>query len=1120
MSAGASEADFLLPLGTITLLLADLEGSVRLWESDLERMKTAMALQDELVTEAIARHSGVRPREQGEGDSFLAAFSRASDAIECALEIQLALSEQDWASHLRLRMGLHTGEVQRRDEGNYVGASVNRCARLRDAGHGGQTILSQSTYDLVLDRLPKAVWIDDLGTHRLRDLARPEHLYQLCHPDLPETFPPLRTLDALPNNLPVQLSSFVGRANEIMEVAQLLHESRLLTLTGSGGCGKTRLALQVAADVLDRYPEGVWWVDLAGLTDPALVPSAAASAMSIVEIHGMELTDTLARFIGAKSMLLILDNCEHLLSACAELADQLLKACPSLAILSTSREPLGIGGERSWRVPSMTVPDERDVVGIEALGQYEAVQLFIERAGRSRQGFSVTNENAPALAQICFRLDGIPLAIELAAARVRVFTPQQISEGLTDRFHLLTAGAKTVMPRQQTLQASVDWSYFLLSGSERALLNRLSVFSGGFTFEAAEEVCSGEGIEKQQVLDLLSQLVDKSLVVMEEAAGASRYRLLETVRQYATDRLSESGQEDLLRARHRDYFAARSWSVVREIRSADERFLQYEFEQGNFRAALEYNAAKGEHNQLLTMILNGFGSFLTLSGQFAEWRSWIEKGLSAGESLPALRRAWAYFELGHMELNLGNLSAATSPIEESLVLFRELGSKEGETRALFQKMRLAIWLEDAKTFQSLSAQARELAQGLPSAWLDFWLGFFHLWRGNPFDGIPHYEDSAKKMRELGADTLLTWNPQIYKAVALLTHGEIVQARDILESAVAHGHQSPAASRLWVARPILDLALAYLFSGNYSEAIGLCEEALEFGVRTTTPPWTWVAYSYRSMTERATGNLEHAMSSAREALALTERIGSPVVAALSKFVLAQAIVTSGEEFHEARELLDNALPIAQEAGSKWTLQIGLPARSRLSRVQGDIAQAEDFAFEWLAHAQQAGSKLWAVDSLELVAGLAAERESFERAARIFGAAQRIRDEIGYPRFPIDREGYESDLGKVRSGLMDEFDQAWSEGANMSAEEAVGYAMRGRGERKRPSSGWAALTPTEVQIVSLVAEGLTNPQIGERLFVSKRTVQGHLGRIFAKLGISSRSELAAEAARRGGRTKLPR
>ncbi|MDP9257115.1 MAG: adenylate/guanylate cyclase domain-containing protein [Actinomycetota bacterium] len=404
-----------MPAGTVTLLLTDVEGSTRLWENAPTAMPEAIARHYGILDEAIASHGGMRPVEQGGGDSVVAAFTRARDAVAAALDAQRAVLAEDWpdGAQLRVRMALHTGDAQLRDEGNYFGAAVIRCARLRAVAHGGQVLLSGATAELVADHLPDGADLVNLGVHRLRDLGRAERVFALGHPDLPGGVPPPRSLDELPNNLPIQLTSFVGRGRELVELDELLASTRLLTLAGAGGCGKTRLALQLAADALDHYPGGAWWLELAPLTDPALVESALATMVGVRPLPGQTPVEAAVFHLAAQRALVLLDNCEHVLEPCRQLADALLHGCPDITVVATSREPLGLGGETTWRVPSLSLPPERAPEALQSLGDSDAVRLFIERAVKVRPNFAVTNESAPHVAQICQHLDGIPLAIEL-----------------------------------------------------------------------------------------------------------------------------------------------------------------------------------------------------------------------------------------------------------------------------------------------------------------------------------------------------------------------------------------------------------------------------------------------------------------------------------------------------------------------------------------------------------------------------------------------------------------------------------------------------------------------------------------------------------------------------------
>jgi len=519
------------PTGTVTFLFTDIEGSSRLWENHADAMGVALARHDAILREAFEARGGHVFKTVG--DAFCVAFPVALGALEAAVEAQRRLMGEPWEDigRMKVRMALHTGGAESRD-GDYFGPVLNRVSRLLAAAHGGQILLTLATEELVRDHLPEAVSMRDLGERRLRDLNRPERVFQVAAPDLPADFPALRSLEIFPNNLPVQLTSFIGREKEMLEVRRLLGTTHLLTLTGTGGTGKTRLSVQVAADMLDQFPDGVWLIELATIDEAAQVASAIAAPLRVREEAEEEMLATLTNFLRNKRLMLILDNCEHLVAESARIAETLLRACPGLQILASSREPLGIAGERTWPVPSLSIPESwreeiRGEHAAERLTEYESVRLFIDRATAVRPGFKVTNENAPYVAEICWRLDGIPLAIELAAARIRVLALDQIAKRLDDQFRLLTGGSRTALPRQQTLRALIDWSFDLLTDQERVLLRRLSVFAGGRTLEAVEAVCSDEKMEDWEIIDVLTSLVDKSLVTVEKPPGKEpRYTCL------------------------------------------------------------------------------------------------------------------------------------------------------------------------------------------------------------------------------------------------------------------------------------------------------------------------------------------------------------------------------------------------------------------------------------------------------------------------------------------------------------------------------------------------------------------------------------------------------------------
>lgn len=1100
--------EFVLPTGTVSLMLADIEGSVRLWEARSDRMPEAMTKFDQLVERVIDRHSGVRPREQGEGDSFVAAFARPSEAVACALALQLGIAQQEWGeTDFRLRIALHTGEVEFRDEANYVGSTINRCARLRDIAHGGQTLLSGSTYDLIAERLPESASVKDLGTHRLRDLSRPEHVYQLLHPALPEEFPTLRSLEALPNNLPVQLTSFVGREKEIEEVNGLLKETRMLTLSGSGGCGKTRLAIQVAADLVDEYEGGVWLVDLASVREPDLVVGAFALAIGVQEKKDLDPLQTVIEHLASARSLVIIDNCEHLIAACAEVSGALLKGCPPLTLVATSREPLGIPGETTWRVPSLSLPpEETEPVEIETLTEYEAARLFVDRAVKSRPNFKVTNDNAPAVAQICFHLDGIPLAIELAAARVKVLTPQQISDGLSDRFRLLTGGGRSVMPRQQTLQASVDWSYQLLTQPERVVLDCLSVFSGGFTLDAAEAVCPSDGVQPEGVLDLLERLVDKSLVVVEEEEGpAARYHLLETIRQFAMERLVEKGSVEEVRTRHMQHFL----ELGKVLSLEDPKNVVFGVppeagpEVDNYRAATRW-ALAGEDHESSVRLATQLGWILMALGQRREIERLLQKVMESCDDAPpdVLSRAWTLRGWA-MSQNLDRTTLACG--ERALQLAEEVGDERASQAARALIAQGALSINDMAKVEWVIAQMEQSA-GRGS--------FEHIFAvlaraaslmnaGELAKGKTQFEEAVELSR--GSNNLGTLSTgQLHLGFVSFLQGDFESARNFAVEAEETDRllSLPDPRTSWL------FGLVDLYRGDYSAAKQRLEDSLSLSRQQQVLGLEVCAVVGLAVAALAERDNEGATRYRHGFKSLTESVEEPQPDVVF-FAVAHRVVS--EAF--GRERLEKIRELAARSGAQLVVAMADHQEAKIHRGDAQFNNADSLAFEALAIFHRAGAKGFVVESLELAGGLAADQDSFEEAARLFAAAEAARQDIGYVRFGVDQPQYESDLARVKEALAGNFQTVWQEGAGLSLDDAVAYALRGRGERKRPSAGWAALTPAELRVTGLVAEGLSNPKIAERLFISRHTVETHVKNIFAKLGISSRAQLAGEASRRG-------
>ncbi|HLZ68984.1 MAG TPA: adenylate/guanylate cyclase domain-containing protein [Dehalococcoidia bacterium] len=692
-----------LPTGTITFLFTDVEGSTRLWEAQPQAMRQVMARHDALLTAIFERHDGVVVRPRGEGDSLFCVFVRASAAVAAALAGQRALAAEDWGEigPLRVRMALHTGEADLR-EGDYYGSAVNRCARIRAAGHGGQVLLSEATARLVREALPAGASLRELGRHRLKDLAEPEQLYQLTAPGLPDSFPPLKTLESRPNNLPLQLTSFLGRERELADLVRLLTQARLVTLTGAGGTGKTRLALQAAAATIDAFPDGVFFVDLAPLTDPAAVPAAVALVLGVQERPGVPLRETLGRALREKRLLLVLDNYEHVLDA-AEFAAVLLQAAPAITLLVTSRTVLRLRGEREYPLALLPLPAEGERHPAALTGN-AAVQLFVARAQEARPDFGLSEENAAATAAICARLDGLPLAIELAAARVRSLSPAALLGRLANPLPLLTGGPRDAPARQQTLRDAIGWSYTLLSAEEQRLLQRLSVFAGGCTLELAEAVGNADGDLGIEVFDGISSLVEKSLVREASSAnGEPRYRMLGTIREFALEQLEASAEAEALRRQ----LALQVVDLVE--RSVDtDASTRLEPELDNLRAALGWCVARRELDVGVRLFWSAH-RFLADLGLPNEAETWRQRLLALPEAAePNVSRARLLACAVSAYTPTTALEAAERGLYEAVALSRELGDSLCLAEALgalaFRSFILRGWDE----LDPLAEEASEL----------------------------------------------------------------------------------------------------------------------------------------------------------------------------------------------------------------------------------------------------------------------------------------------------------------------------------------------------------------------------------------------------------------------------
>ena len=912
-----------LPSGTVTFLFTDIEGSTTLWEQYPEAMKSALVMHDTVLKETIETNHGQIIKTTGDG--VHAVFRTAIDAVKSALDAQSVFqtSEIFDASEvsLHIRMGIHTGEAQLRD-GDYYGGTLNRAARIMSIGHCGQILVSVTTYHIAQEHFAANITSLDLGEHHLKGLSKPEKIYQVTTPDLTQEFPPLRSQTHATDNLPTQLTSFVGRERELADAKSKLEGARLLTLIGPGGTGKTRLSIQLGSQLIPDFKDGVWLVEFAPITDPSLVTQTIASTFENGEVPNVPLKLLLHEFLREKHLLLILDNCEHLVEASAQVADELLHVAPNVKVIASSREALGINGETVYRVPSLSLPNQ-DQVTKEAVMGFESAQLFVERASAANPKFQLTDENASSVAQVCSRLDGIPLAIELAASRTTFFSPEQIAKRLDDRFKLLTGGSRTALPRQQTLRALIDWSYDLLSEDERALLRRLSVFAGGWTFEAAETICN-----KVDVFEHLPQLVNKSLVTVKDVNDEPRYYLLETIRQYARDKLLEHGEGEGTRNRHLEYF-------LEMAETARPELLRRENE-------VEWTKR--------------------LSAEYDNIRTAIEWGLS-NDPFAVLRMTYSLSQF---------LLVTTFAIE---------GHRWG-TAALMQVNTLTNLTDE---------QFAVKAKGMAS------LSFLSFSMGDTVRSGNEAEDVIPLLRKIDD----TWSLALvlsFLATAKLQTGDMevaFKAANEMQD-LAQELDDPFVGGLVLAGASIHEAVT---SKDYVKVFALREKAEEL-TREHGSRWSYGITLYRS------ANMHIA----------------------------------NKQFDIARKKLKVAMKAMQEIGSTRTITMIKSELAHALRYEENYQEAISAYQETIREWRRMGHRAAVAHQLECIAFIFKSLEQVEKALKLLGMAEALREKINIHMTVDERAEYDKEVADMKAHIDEkEFASLWAEGRSMSMDEAIGLVV---------------------------------------------------------------------------------
>ena len=926
------------------------------------------------------------------------------------------------------------------------------------------------------------------------------------------------------SSLPAPLTTFIGRQDDLAAVIDAMERSRLVSVCGPGGIGKTRLALELArcrthhdpdgdwlAELASRDSrDGVWMVELGPVSDPALVSQTVASeVLGGTAVHGQTTVD-LIHYLGQRRALLVLDNCEHLLAECAALVGQLLRSCPDLHVLATSREPMGITGERVWWLQTLAVPHPSDV-DLATVEANDAVRLFVERASDTRRGFALTVDVAPAVTEICRRLDGLPLAIELAAARSALLSPAEIVARLDRQFDLLTGGSTGAPRRHQTLAAVFEWSHALLSADEATLLRRLSVFAGGWCLDAAEDVCSGDGVDRTQVLDLLGALVAKSLVIAEPGSAGTRYRQLGTIRAFARTKLDEACETDPLLARHA------AWCLSRAIDTDDGRdegvreiwLQQLDEDHDNFRAALTWARERGQVETGLRLATS-LTWFWETRNHLREGLAWLNAALAAGDDDPTTLRAEATRAAGRFVHMLGDHSSGLELIGRSVSLFRQTGEVEEASGCVCHDVLEMCRnpLHSLPVMERQVAHTREMGDPDRLGYALWNLGQTRLFRGDATGARSCFaEVLSLRPGAIGADVCADALFGLARVALLLGEYDAVELplREVLDHAQRVGDEDGRCGALSL---LGELARA---RGDTRLARSLLADALELAHVVALPLSIARCELFLACVEYAEGALEAARGRYAEALALAEKGATlPYHQVRCTLGLADVAASSGDGA-AAAGLYAEAQERAIASGDDQGLARAIAGKADHALACGDHDAALRLRHQALELEEQVGDLPAITRSLEVLAALASLGGGPEKAARLFGAAAHLRERHGFARPAPHQTGYDADMDHARQGLsQEEWDLAWEQGSRLSVQQAVSYARKGRGGRRRPASGLESLTPAEREVVALVVQGHTNPEVGERLFISRRTVQHHLAHVYAKLGVRTRRDLAREAA----------